>query len=267
MNKIELFLQENFGVSEIGSEKSVFLPNEIFNIFDINRFKNGKHRLFAIVYYYNVCWIYRYAKTESIMSCGNSVKDTLMTMCGVGINNNKFDYIIKKNGVLDNLKITKTISVLDSPCVYIYDSDVNFLEFEMIRDYDFFSRYSTVATFKEPLLNTKHRYINGSKYHGTFYDIEYSIKLDMSMYLRMLIDFNMSYESIGFYIYLLSLSNFYGCEVNISREKMSLDLGVSVKFITSMKKVLKKNNLITEKNNGKNITGKNNTIRIVNGVI
>lgn len=244
-------------------ENNIYLSNDIFDRLDIKKFNNGRHRLFAVVYLFVVSWIYRYGKSIDINDSSLGLSRSIKEMCGINNSDRKIDYIIKSKGVLDKLKITKTIHVSDAPLFYEFDKFTKYVTFESAREYidaDIIPKINSNVQMKEPLLGTKERVVNGVTYLGTFQDVEYTFCFSMRDYIYMSRVLKLNVEVIGFYIYLLSLSSYYGGVIKRSRIAMADELGLTEKTITKYKSILKEHGLINEYYNNPMKTQEVNTI-------
>lgn len=98
-------------------ESKIFMPNEIFD--DLKgAIPDSPHIAFAYSYTYLAAWLYRYSKhispTEGFI---DNVK--MKQILGYNENYKKLDYLIKKNGLLDQLGYTETVK--DFPTSWTYD--------------------------------------------------------------------------------------------------------------------------------------------------
>ena len=150
---------------------------------------------------------------------------------------------------MDILKITKTINISKTPATYNLDNFTKFVTFntveECVKD-GLMSKPPNRILTKEPLIGTRNRVVNGVTYLGTFQDVEYTFKFSMKDYIYMSSVLNLNFETIGFYLYLMSLSSKYGGVIKMSRKGMAKDIGVTEKTITKYKKILKEHGLIRE---------------------
>lgn len=82
----------------------IFMPNEIFKEFQ-NELGIGTNIAFAYSYYYYVSYLYRYCK---FVADKKITQKEIKQKLGYSPVNKKIDYIIKKDGTLDNLGYTQT---------------------------------------------------------------------------------------------------------------------------------------------------------------
>ena len=208
MTNEEIYKNLNFNSKY---EARVYMPNEIFDNLIILKGQTSKHIAFAYTYYYFITWLYRYAKYEKFVIN----KQQLLSFLGYNGNTGRLDYIIKKNGVLDNLGLT--ITTTNYPVYASYETDVSELNFTLLEDNDIESqkhykkRHSSKYTIKYPVLaferpqllkSDKEESNLEAEYEiveGTFYDISNTHLVDFRVFL-----FCMSKKDLGctaFYIW------------------------------------------------------------------
>ena len=249
LKRIDDFSIKYWGGEILENEKYIFMPNDIFERLENNKFMSGRHKLFSVVYLYVICWVYRYGKSIDIYKNNNNFSEIIKEISGINRGEKRLDYIISKNGVLDILKITKTINISKTPATYNLDNFTKFVTFNTVEEYvkeGLMSKPPNRILTKEPLIGTRNRVVNGVTYLGTFQDVEYTFKFSMKDYIYMSSVLNLNFETIGFYLYLMSLSSKYGGVIKRSRKGMAKDIGVTEKTITKYKKILKEHGLIRE---------------------
>jgi hypothetical protein len=175
-------------------ESKLFMPNEIFE--DLHKvIDKTKHIPFTYAYYYLISWLYRYAKY------GTAIDNKMIkSLLGYSPTYTEIDYLIKKNGVLDEINYTYTEK--DFPVGWSYtDGD---LEFDLISDYkEDDQKYisgtrSRKYSIKYPI-KAFHRNGDETILDGTFYEIDRTYLVPFDTFL-----FCMSKKDIGvtgFYIW------------------------------------------------------------------
>ena len=109
-------------------ESKIYMPNEIFE--DLKSvIKNSPHLAFAYSYIYLVHWLYRYTKYTSSKSI--ITNEHIKEILGYNSKTKGLDYLIKKNGLLDELGYTLTTN--DIPLHWKYDK-YDGLEFTLLHD-------------------------------------------------------------------------------------------------------------------------------------
>ena len=190
MNKSEIieFLQYN------EKECRVQMPNEIFDDIGKMEFKTIERKAFLYSYYYLLLWLYRYAKYGSIKITVKDIKEIL----GYSRKYDVLDYIIKKDGMLDQLGYTE--STTDFPVTWEFE---NGLEFTYFSDMDKDTRkiVSRGSNYKikvpvKGLHRTQESRIEGIE-DGVFYEIENTHRIDFDVFAECI-------EKVGckgFYVY------------------------------------------------------------------
>ncbi|MDE8562751.1 hypothetical protein PNH38_02500 [Anoxybacillus rupiensis] len=116
-------------------ESKIFMPNEIFGDLQKN-IDNPSHIAFAYSYIYFVTWAYRYAKYGTV----NELIDQkfIKKILGYNANYKKLDYLIKQNGVLEQMDYIRTTK--DFPLSYSYD-EIEGLQFYYVDDFKEYTEY------------------------------------------------------------------------------------------------------------------------------
>lgn len=182
-------------------------------------------------------------------------------MSGLSPTTKTLNYVIVKDGVLDQRSLTRTVSILKAPYQSYYDEYTSFVYFDYLDDFPIKNRYPKRLVIKEPLMSLEERVYDNIVYLGSFQDIENTFCFNMKDYIYMSTVLKMNYEEIGFYYYLLSRQGMFGKNLRLSRVQMAKELGVPEKAITRYKQCLAKHKIIKEILGSKGI---NNTIKIQN---
>ena len=167
------------------------------------------------------------------------------------------DYIIKKDGVTDEIGLTKTIPISETPSTWNLHED-NYLQLVSRKEY-----YDSMLDFKleektknkkskEPLLATSQRIIDGELFEGTFNDKRMSFVVDFNIFIYCME--NTDVGIYGFYIYsFLKMQSFkYGGKFTLSRKYISEKTGLNELAIKRTMAELRKHNMIAVEF-GKNI--------------
>ncbi|MED1206143.1 hypothetical protein P4T90_24400, partial [Heyndrickxia acidicola] len=110
-------------------ETNLYMPNEIFDDLKSLNIKPTPHLAFTYTYYYFITWLYRYTKFEHTKILTRNIKEVL----GYKPDYEKIDYIIKKNGLLDNASYTETTT--NYPAYWEFDEWEN-LKFVLLSELD-----------------------------------------------------------------------------------------------------------------------------------
>jgi hypothetical protein len=168
-------------------ESPLYMPNEIFD--DLQKGVNKRKYIpFAYSYYYLISWLYRYTKYGSVEIENKILKSIL----GYSSTYTEIDYLIKKNGILD--QIGYTLTEKDYPTSWLYDGD---LEFTLLSDFNediqklMKGTRSRKFAIKYPI-KAFHRNGNQEIIDGTFYEFDRTHLIPFEVFL-----FCMSKKEIG----------------------------------------------------------------------
>lgn len=218
LSKKELLSLIEWSDSDLKAE--IYIPNNIFEMLaedeELNK-SNGTRRSthVAEAYCYLVLVTYLYRNCKYGWMQDASMK-ALQTVVGFNYDYKNFNYVIKKDGVLDKLGLTKTISLKDAPIGYDV-TDGGYVEFMTQEDYDktldprkvqdekdFGMRKSVKnAKVKEPIFALYNQ--DGEYGYGTFFgfidsdNVADTHKIDMEVFIEC-----MTNEDLGctaFYLY------------------------------------------------------------------
>jgi hypothetical protein len=187
--------------------------------------KGSSHVAFAYSYYYFISWLFRYCKYDKVKVDVKLTKQSL----GYHKDNKDINYIIKKNGVLD--EIGYTLSSIDYPIVWELDGE---LEFTYLSDLD--------SDIKKILMD-----VNGRNYKikypvkglwrtdesakegyqdGTFFDVSNTHMIPFEVFIYCMEN---DLGVLGFYLYsYLSYRCQWFEEFNSSVERISETIGYSI---------------------------------------
>ena len=240
-------------------ESFVNISSNIFKVISSNgeKFSSPRHIALAYAYNYFITWLYRYCKHELIeMNCNTTITETVKVALGMSKNYKCIDYIIKKDGVTDEIGLTRTISISETPSTWNLCEE--YLQFISREEY-----YKSMLDFKleekiknkkskEPLLATRDRAIDSETYGGTFNDKRMSFIVDFNIFI-----YCMEQKDVGiygFYIYsFLKMQSYkYGGKFTLSRKYISEKTGLNELAIKRTLSDLRQHNMITVEF-GKNI--------------
>lgn len=236
-------------------ESFLFMPNEIFKDLPIHIKSN--HIPFTYSYNYLITYLYRYSKYGKKLYTTSDIKNIL----GYNPNNKDLNYIIKKNGLMDELEYMTTDK--DFPIGWTYEN--NNLEFDMFsefkRDYleglkvEPYNSMSRNYSVKRPE-KAFHRQIekDGEYEEGTFYYAWNTHQIPIKVFIFCM--GNKELECNAFYIYSYlrhKNQSFNGYDISI--EKLSRETGMTVSTVKRTLDTLKKFKLIRCKINQAYIHG------------
>lgn len=235
-------------------ERKHFMPNSIFNELKVlfpppkdkePKTNRGVHIAFSYSYYYLVSWLYRNAKYRE---CHINTP-TIRQLLGYSRTNESMNFIIKRNGVLDKEKFTKTTN--NYPVFWEFD-EFGDPRFTLIKEVDKkFQREIRKARgnrffVKYPI---KHFHADEFDYKeemktGIFYDISNTHMVDFRVFVHC-----MSIQELGilaFYIYsfLANKNQLHKKGYDISLEKLSEESGIPYRTTIRYLAMLRSYNLI-----------------------
>jgi hypothetical protein len=176
-------------------ESKVFMPNEIFDDLKGAVTRNSSHLTFSYSYIYLITWFYRYAKYISVTD-GFIDNGKIKEILGYSKDYKPLDYLIKKNGLLDQLGYTSTAK--DFPTSWSIED--GYLGFNMYSEFKEFLSHLNLSrkfTIKLPV-KAIHRYDN-EVLDGTYYQIENTHCIPFEVFM-----FCMANDKLGvtgFYLY------------------------------------------------------------------
>lgn len=215
-------------------ERNIHLPNEIFEDLH-NAIPSAKHVAFAYSYYYLINYLYRHTK----YTLHNKITQSVIKEILCHAPTYKYiDYIIKKDGVLDqigytqtttNYPISHTLDRNNTPEFLLLDEFKSDNKDEMsilnMNDRNFKIKFPVKAFFRNSIS------MYNDYYDGTFYEPENTHHIPVHDFIRaMSIP---SINTVGFYIYatirrgIVLFDNWLA----ISKEKMTALTGISYSTI------------------------------------
>ena len=223
MNELSKELQFN------NKESPVYVPNEIFN--DLKRnVKGSSHIAFAYSYYYLMSWLYRYGKYGQIGLKVDDVKRILR----YSPSNRDVNYLIKKNGVMDQLDYT--YSSTDYPISWDWNNgDIQFM---MLSDLDSDTKKLLVDMrgknykVKVPVkgLFRSKESEEENYFDGTFYDISNTHLIPFEDFL-LCMEREIGVTGLYLYGYLRCNCQWHNGKYNSSLERIATDTGLSVNTV------------------------------------
>lgn len=199
-------------------ENYLLMPNEIIGMLvncDALNQKDSPDVAVAYSYTWLITWLYRYAKYGAMEFKDVSVK-AIKKLLGLSPTNNTYDYIIKKGGVLDELGITRTLSMTQSPISVWVDKedDFGYPDFTLFSELDDSTKSLVLKgqtmkkkSFKEPLMATEERTpSNDFDCNGTFYDggKEFTHLVTFDVFLKCMSNPKLGCQAFYLYSFLQS---------------------------------------------------------------
>lgn len=243
----------------------VAMPNELFpQLLQMVVDKELKpvHIGFTYSYIYLQTYMYRYSTYGTYVPSVEEIKE----LFGFNANEQRVNYIIKKNGLLEQKDILTTTS--EFPIVSDMEDDdfgnrvpkittikefYNEYDYETTDDWRDQMGITRRATCKYPVFGFERYPEEGENgvycEEGTFFDISDTTLIDMDTFL-----FCMNTDDIGangFYVYayLLDKSNKFDNDFNATYKRISQETGIGLNSITNIMNALRLHNLITTVHN------------------
>ncbi|MFJ3386773.1 helix-turn-helix domain-containing protein [Lysinibacillus sp. NPDC086135] len=245
---------------------SVAIPNELFTqLLQMKEDKELKpvHIGFTYSYIYLQTYMYRYSTYSTYVPSVEEIKE----LFGYNPAEQRVNYIIKKNGLLEKKNILTTTNEFPVISDMVYDEYgidrvpkittiqefCNEYEYETVDEWRGQMGITRRTTCKYPVFGFE-RYPeedeNGVYYEeGTFFNISDTTMIDMDTFL-----FCMSTDDIGvngFYVYayLLDKSNKFNGDFNATYMRIAKETGIGLNSITNIMNALRSHNLITTVHN------------------
>jgi len=179
-------------------ESDIYMPNEIFCDLQGMKFKNAKHVCFAYSYIYFTTWLYRYAKYWDTGIDTAGIKEVL----GYKAKNDTLNYIIKKNGLLEQQGYLETTG--NYPVTWQLNSGDD-LTFSFLSEMSEQEKRTTSHRPNYKIKKPVKHFWRSSKeekkdeFDGVFYDISntHLISFDVFLYAMS----NNAIGVTGFYLY------------------------------------------------------------------
>ncbi|PFW91329.1 hypothetical protein COL32_08905 [Bacillus pseudomycoides] len=229
----------------------VFLLNSLFETLskEESLTKTGErtttHVDVAYSYLYLITWLYRNAK-YGVMSDQNTDVGTLKELIGFTSKEKRINYIIKKNGILDQLGLTKTIPYKEAPYSYTIDDD-NVIDFETITQAGI-KVENNRKTIKEPIFGL---YDSDGEYgYGTFFggvdsdNISKTHNIDFKIFIKCMTNKNLGTDAFYIYSFLKSKCDVAGGTIEIAHDTIMKQTGITRGKMNIALDGLKKHGLI-----------------------
>ncbi|NBI28631.1 hypothetical protein [Chengkuizengella marina] len=222
-------------------ESNVFMPNEIFNDLSSD-LTNSSHIAFSYSYYYLISYLYRYCKYIDKHYDPSTIKQIL----SYSSTNKTLDYLIKKNGVLDQLKYTNTIK--DYPLQWsLEDGIVDFIMYsETLKEANKITMAKNQKV-KKPLkcFFRAGEQCEEGEYDGTFYDISNTHLIPFEVFLECFSNSQLGCEEFYLYGFLKHLNDKFPEGVQLSINSISEQSGIKLTLTKKTLNYLKKFRMIS----------------------
>lgn len=230
------------------------LINEFIELLEKGEFKNNLHMEFAFSYNFLITYLWKYAKYGEKLIDTKKIKEIL----GTNKTYTGYDYIIKRNGVLDISGITETTR--DFPIAYDYNEELKYVQLLKVSDLgqegkDYLNQLGKRFSVKKPV------YIQ-NKINKNIISVdnsENSFDVSLDEFSRCINNNKIGTGGFLLYCYLKKNILFYkdkkNCNFKTTYPQIRKDIKVSQERACSIIKELIKEKLIIKKNIGLNING------------
>lgn len=222
-------------------ESKIFMPNEIFSDLREN-IENPSHIAFAYSYIYFITWLYRYAKYGII----NELIDQkfIKKILGYNPTYKKIDYLIKQNGILEQMGYIRTEK--DFPIAYSYD-EIDGLQFQYIDDFKEYTEYIKALNvpknfkIKFPVKAFYRNEESEEDYYedGTFFYVDRTHLVPFEVFLFCMTNGDLGCTGFYLYAFLRCMNQIYGgyrISLETLEEKTAIKGRTLDKYLDSLKK-------------------------------
>ncbi|MFL0583694.1 hypothetical protein ACH0B6_14025 [Solibacillus silvestris] len=239
-------------------QQKVGIPNDIFEILSKDKELNiakAPHVAYAYAYVFITAWLYKYAK----YSLPFEVTDisNLKKIIGLSPIEKRYDYIIKKGGVLDRLGLTKTVNFKEASYKYVWkDGDfwgfITYEEWMAEQESKDIEEYKSIGInynakrkqIKYPIFGLDKRVVNDEEFQGTFFEWGNSHAVPMDVFIECMTNDKLGATAFYIYSYLYCRCGMNDGAIEVSLDKMKSITGIRHATINVALNNLKAYNLI-----------------------
>lgn len=221
------------------------MANEILDDIQEKVTKNSSHLAFSYSYIYLTTWMYRYAKHISLTE-GFIDNGKMKGLLGYSKDYKPLDYLIKKNGLLDQLGYTETVK--DFPTNWTFEDE--YLEFAMYSEFKEDLRYLNLSRKFSVKLPVKaiHRYDN-EVLDGTYYEFENTHCIPFEVFMFCMANNKIGATGFYLYAYIKRMNGMFPEGWDVAFDKLAKVTGVPASTIGRYMDELRRYNMITVKYN------------------
>ena len=227
------------------------MPNEIFT--DLKgSISSSKHAAFAYAYYCYTDMLYRYCMYHADRAMNQSeIKADL----GISPTEKRLDYIIKKDGILEQIGYIQTIT--DYPLSW--NLDEGFIQFTSQKEYKQNNKISDITIISQKTTKVKypiksfHRTEESREdrlLDGTYYDLSWTHEITYETLRSIVSDPELGYMGFYIYGYIKSKNGLGRREYQLSTRQAKQELGMSKNtFLKYASKLEEKRYLLVKRGN------------------
>ncbi|MFC0471884.1 hypothetical protein ACFFHM_15615 [Halalkalibacter kiskunsagensis] len=240
-------------------EVTVPLPNSIFEMLATNEKlleAKAPHTAVAYTYIFIVTWLYRFAKYGTLEHEECDVK-AIKKILGYSSITKDLDYIVKKNGVLEQIGLIKTVSFKQAPISWHWDKENNVFDGFTTYDEEQSERFpEDIQWLKDrgiietTIRNKKIKYPIFAvddleeEVYGTFWNPDNTHMIPFKVFLKCMTNEKLGCTAFMIYGYLHSRCGMNGGSIGVSIETISARTGIRESSRDRALDALKKYNLI-----------------------
>ena len=222
-------------------ESKIFMPNEIFSDLQKN-IDNPSHVAFAYSYIYFITWAYRYAKYGTVFQIID--QKFIKKILGYNENYKKLDYLIKQNGILEQMGYIRTEK--DFPVAYSYD-EIDGLQFQYVDDFKEYTEYIKALNvpknfkIKFPVKAFYRDKESEEDYYedGTFFYVDKTHLVPFEAFIFCMTNEDLGCTGFYLYAFLRCMNQIYGgyrVSLETLEEKTAIKGRTLDKYLDSLKK-------------------------------
>lgn len=222
-----------------------FIPNNIFEDLQSN-IKKSPHIAFAYGYYYLISWLYRNATYSTQQIDVKVIKELL----GYSPTNKTMDYLIKNNGLLDEMGYTETTT--NFPVSWLLD-EYNSPQFTLINDVDdemkreYRKGKNNRFSVKYPV---RHFHVDEEDCEdemltGVFSDVSNTHQIDFEVFVHCMSIKELGTTAFYLYAYLKNKNQIFGEGYDVPLHTLSEVAKIPYQSLVNYLDVMRKYNLIT----------------------
>jgi len=205
----------------------IFVPNEIFKDFAELKYTSNRHYSFTICYYILISYLYYY----SFYGINLLKKNEINKLLRISPSNQRYNYIINKNGLLDKSGYTSTTSKI--PVLTKVNSRIPFFIFNDSKVSNINNNYAIKCPIKGFYRNKEDKELT-----GTFFNTSNTICLDMNIFFKIIN--NCGINALVVYLFIKKYNKLMMGYSNIAN-----NLLMSNRLVFEVIKLLEFNNYIT----------------------
>lgn len=236
-----------FKEDSLKEKNGLFLDDHYYKLFNTliknEKIKNIQGAAFSFSYYYLASYLWKYAKYDKQLFDKKDYLNAILKRERYSI----FDYLIKKDGLLEEEGLLKTTN--NFPIAKEFDKETKEMNYFYIDDLDKESKREIISkTFKKYSAKKPIRFYQRESELGYNLDISNTVFISLYEFLKCIDNKELGYIGFYFYYYLkyniVKYGGYEGKPLRTTYPKIKTELGINERMITKLTKELIKINLI-----------------------